>query len=110
MIDAGADRCRAGALRLEGQLGFALKLTIHIAAERLSVVCGRDVIPASERMQLVAKQQRLAVARAGDKRVEAPLAAVDDTELEQESCVRVLCGVGASQREQLAGCRVSLGQ
>jgi hypothetical protein len=60
-------------------------------------------------MQLVAQQQRPAVLRAGDKRVQTPFVAVDDTQLEQETRVCIL-RTAAFQCEQLTRCRVALGQ
>src|SRR5882672_4681776 len=109
MIHSRADRRRTGAVGLECKLGFALKLAVDIAAEHLAVVRGGDVIPLPGRMQLVAQQQRSAVPRAGDKRVKTPLIAVDDTQFEQETRVRVL-RTAASQCDELAGCRVALGK
>src|SRR5262245_107536 len=60
-------------------------------------------------MQLVAKEQGLAVAGACDKRVKTPLIAINDAQLEQEACVRVLRR-STGQRDELAVCRVALGQ
>src|SRR6185503_10760742 len=109
VIHSSADRRPAGALGLERQLGFALKLAIDVAAEHSSVVGGGDVIPLTRRMQLVAKQQRLAVPLTGDKGVKTPLIADDDTQLEQETRVRIL-RAAAGQCDELARCRAALGE
>src|SRR6185436_13313398 len=87
VIHSRADRRPTRALGFECNLAFTLKLAIHVAPEDLSIVRGGDVIPLANRMQLVAKQYRSVVTRTGYERVETPLIAVDDAQLEQETGV-----------------------
>src|ERR1700733_13121989 len=96
-INANSDGRMARSLGNQVHTALALQFVAYVVPKRSAIVHSSDPIPLSQRMQLVAIQQRLRLPARHRKAVQAPLP-VDNPDFKQEPVVDVLSGCRVQDR------------
>lgn len=85
--DARADRRCARALAYNRDLRHVVQVSIDVTPKHPAVERLRDVTPRADQLELLRDHERLVKCCAVHKRIERPLSAIDDPQLEQKSRV-----------------------